>query len=149
MWYWFSWNNCIVLIIILKNRILGGNITITDGIEKVIEIAQENVNENCKDVKYIPKVEVLEWGVHDKNEILYDVIIGSDLLYMASDFDALATTIKKHWKENTKFYLVNFKRYPEREIIFYNIMKENGFNYKDLELTNEELQKFHASCFYK
>lgn len=68
---------------------------------------------------------------------------------MASDFNALATTIKKHWKENTKFYLVNFKRYPEREIIFYNIMKENGFNYKNLELTNEELQKFHASCFYK
>lgn len=133
----------------LLNRALGGKCTITDGMEKVIEIAQQNVIANCQDINPIPKVELLEWGVHDNNNEKYDVIIGSDLLYMASDFNALAETVSKHWKENTQFYLINFKRYPEREIVFYDIMKSKGYSYNTLDLSEVELQKFHASCFCK
>lgn len=117
--------------------------------EKVIEIANQNVIANCQDINPMPKVELLEWGVHDNNNEKYDVIIGSDLLYMASDFNALAETVTKHWQENTKFYLINFKRYPEREVVFYDIMKNKGYTYQTLDLSEIELQKFHALCFCK
>lgn len=101
-------------------------VTSTD-IPKALDSLKKNIEENLRNIsseKYNVTIEPLIWGKeNDKSfKIIYDVILGADLIYDESVFDDLIETFNLHSDKSTEIYLAVRIRY-ERDQKFLDKLK--------------------------
>ncbi|XP_007905223.1 EEF1A lysine methyltransferase 3-like [Callorhinchus milii] len=109
--------------------LLGGNITLTDQ-SYVLPQIQNNMNNNIPaSIMHRSKVSVLCWGENHKDfPSDYDYIIGSDIVYSLSSYNALIETLKSLSNPNTVIFISSQMRPFLKVSEFHNSMLPVGFN---------------------
>jgi len=114
-------------------------VTISDYIPEVLELAKENVLFN-KDYPVQPKVMHLDWedsGTHPSSK--FDLIIGCELVYSITNCSGLASLIKKLLKPSTTMLMIIPTCRANRDEFMEVLAKIADFEIQEIPLENESL----------
>eukprot|EP01100_Stratorugosa_tubuloviscum_P015899 TRINITY_DN966_c0_g2_i1.p1 TRINITY_DN966_c0_g2~~TRINITY_DN966_c0_g2_i1.p1 ORF type:complete len:338 (-),score=158.53 TRINITY_DN966_c0_g2_i1:137-1150(-) len=143
---------------------LGAHVTLTDFSPDVLQQLKENIDlnfENAKQNNIIPigttKIKYLKWGEQEcdidsrflpiesstpKEQLIYDVIIGADVVYNFADSTALLNAIKMHSKQDS-LILVSCEHYDDESPKNFQQRAREMFNLEKICMSrlNEFYQK--------
>uniref|UniRef100_A0A4W3K1J7 Uncharacterized protein n=1 Tax=Callorhinchus milii TaxID=7868 RepID=A0A4W3K1J7_CALMI len=120
--------------------LLGGDVTLTD-LPLVLNQIKDNVSANKL---HRTKVHALLWGEDQKffpND--YDIILGSDIVYLECGYPSLIQTLQDLSNENTVIYLSSRNWKPFDKLDFY--LKTMGLWFSCLSTKKQQLMNVHRS----
>ena len=110
-------------------------VVLSDQVRYMLESNARRNFEKHPEITERIRVEELEWGNDAHYETVrppFDVLLGSDLMYVSEDLNLLADTLAELSKPGTVVYFSTPRRDVDRDTEFYNRCRENGFAVEDI-----------------
>eukprot|EP01016_Furgasonia_blochmanni_P017587 TRINITY_DN20309_c0_g1_i1.p1 TRINITY_DN20309_c0_g1~~TRINITY_DN20309_c0_g1_i1.p1 ORF type:complete len:291 (+),score=56.76 TRINITY_DN20309_c0_g1_i1:63-875(+) len=125
--------------------LLGYQTTFTD-LEYLMPFVKKNCELNFDVNKDNVEIATLEWGVEEQMKKIrhqrFDVIFGSELIYLDETFEDLVKTLEAFSDEKTIIVFSYKFRMREKLELFFSIF-QRSFTYEYVD--NSELQKYHPN----